>query len=277
MPCDIYIGGVEHAVLHLLYARFFTKVLADMGLVDFREPFSAQLNQGFVINQGKKMSKSLGNGVRLGDQLARVRRGRGAADPGLRGSARGRHRLGRHVARTGRCGSCSAPGGWPATSPRRRAPTRRAVTWRCAGSPTTPCTTRPELVEGHRFNVMVARVMELVNATRKAIDSGCGPADPAVREAAEAVAILLSLVAPYTAEEMWERLGHQPSVARAGWPAVDEALLVEESVVAVVQVQGKVRARLDVAARHLRRRPGGRRDGRPGACSARWTASRCAR
>ena len=104
-----------------------------------------------------------------------------------------------------------------------------------------------ELVEGHRFNVMIARVMELVNATRKAIDCGCGPDDPAVREAAEAVSILLSLVAPYTAEDMWERLGHQPSVARAGWPAVDEALLVEESVVAVVQVQGKVRARLDVA------------------------------
>ena len=73
---------------------------------------------------------------------------------------------------------------------------------------------------------MVARIMELVNATRKAIDSGCGPADPAVREAAEAVAILLCLVAPYTAEEMWERLGHEPTVARAGWPAVDEALLV---------------------------------------------------
>ena len=104
---------------------------------------------------------------------------------------------------------------------------------------------------------MVARVMELVNATRKAIDSGCGPADPAVREAAEAVAILLSLVAPYTAEEMWERLGHEPTVARAGWPAVDEALLVEESVTAVVQVQGKVRARLEVSPGHLRGRPGG--------------------
>ena len=104
-----------------------------------------------------------------------------------------------------------------------------------------------ELVESHRFNVMVARVMELVNATRKAIDSGPGPADPAVREAAEAVAIVLSLVAPYTAEEMWSRLGHEPTVARAGWPAVDPALLVEESVVAVVQIQGKVRARLDVA------------------------------
>jgi leucyl-tRNA synthetase len=89
--------------------------------------------------------------------------------------------------------------------------------------------------------------MELVNATRKAIDSGCGPADPAVREAVEAVAILLSLVAPYTAEEMWSRLGHEATVARAGWPAVDEALLVEETVTAVVQVKGKVRARLEVA------------------------------
>ncbi|HVQ17689.1 MAG TPA: leucine--tRNA ligase, partial [Actinomycetes bacterium] len=69
-PCDIYIGGVEHAVLHLLYARFFTKVLADMGLLEFREPFSAQLNQGIVINEGAKMSKSKGNGVRLGDQLS---------------------------------------------------------------------------------------------------------------------------------------------------------------------------------------------------------------
>ncbi len=103
------------------------------------------------------------------------------------------------------------------------------------------------LVESHRFNVVVARTMELVNATRKAIDSGCGPADPAVREAVEAVAVLLSLVAPYTAEEMWARLGHEPTVARAGWPAVDEALLVQESVTAVVQVQGKVKARLEVS------------------------------
>ncbi len=96
-------------------------------------------------------------------------------------------------------------------------------------------------------NVVVARVMELVNVTRKAIDSGCGPADPAVREATEAVAIMLSLVAPYTAEEMWQRLGHEPTVARAGWPAVEEALLVQDSVTAVVQVQGKLRAKLEVS------------------------------
>jgi leucyl-tRNA synthetase len=89
--------------------------------------------------------------------------------------------------------------------------------------------------------------MELVNAARKAIDSGPGPADPAVREAAEAVAIMLSLVAPYTSEEMWQALGHEPSVALAGWPTVDPALLVQESVTCVVQISGKVRDRLEVA------------------------------
>ena len=102
-------------------------------------------------------------------------------------------------------------------------------------------------VESFRFNVAVARVMELVNVTRKAIDSGCGPADPAVREAAEAVAIMLSLTAPYTAEDMWSRLGHEPSVALAGWPTVDESLLVQESVTCVVQIAGKVKDRLEVS------------------------------
>jgi leucyl-tRNA synthetase len=90
--------------------------------------------------------------------------------------------------------------------------------------------------------------MELVNVTRKAIDAadGAGPADPAVREAAEVVTVVLSLVAPYVAEEMWERLGHPPSVASAAWPVVDPALLAADSVTCVIQVQGKVRGRLDV-------------------------------
>jgi leucyl-tRNA synthetase len=104
-----------------------------------------------------------------------------------------------------------------------------------------------QLLEGQRFNVMVARAMELVNATRKGVDSGPGGADPAVREAVETVAVLLSLVAPYTAEEMWSRLGHRPTVAKAGWPVAEEALLVEDSVTCVVQVQGKVRGRLEVS------------------------------
>jgi len=246
MPCDIYVGGVEHAVLHLLYARFFTKVLADMGLVGFREPFAAQLNQGVVINQGKKMSKSLGNGVSLGDQLAEF--GVDAvrltlvfagppednidwADVSPAGSLRFLQRAWRLS------GDVTSAPGTPAET---GDVALRRVTHRTVHD-------AAELIESKRFNVMVARVMELVNATRKAIDAGCGPADPAVREAAEAVAILLSLVAPYTAEEMWERLGHAPTVARTSWPVVDESLLVEDSVTAVVQVKGKVRARLEVA------------------------------
>ncbi|MCB0902154.1 MAG: class I tRNA ligase family protein, partial [Actinobacteria bacterium] len=101
-------------------------------------------------------------------------------------------------------------------------------------------------VESFRFNVAVAKVMEMVNATRKAIDSGPGGDDPAVREAVEAVAVLLSLVAPYTAEDMWARLGREPSVALAGWPAVDPELVKAQTVTCVVQVAGKVKARLEV-------------------------------
>ncbi|MDQ1103420.1 leucyl-tRNA synthetase [Nocardioides zeae] len=245
-PVDQYVGGVEHAVLHLLYSRFFTKVLHDMGLLDFTEPFTALLNQGVVINQGKKMSKSLGNGVNLGEQLEEF--GVDAvrltlvfagppednidwADVSPAGSLR-------FLARAWRLSGdvTSEPGVDPTTGD----VALRRVTHRTLDEVAT-------LLDGMRFNVVVARTMELVNATRKVIDSGAGPADPAVREAVEAVAILLSLVAPYTAEEMWERLGHTPTVARAGWPAVDPALLVEESVTAVVQVQGKVKARLEVA------------------------------
>ena len=89
--------------------------------------------------------------------------------------------------------------------------------------------------------------MELVNATRKAIDSGCGGADAAVREAAEAIAISLSLISPFTAEEMWENLGHKPSVALAGWPAVDPNLLTADAVTAILQINGKIKDRIEVA------------------------------
>ena len=245
-PIDLYIGGDEHAVLHLLYARFFTKVLRDMGLIDWDEPFSAYLSQGKVINNGRKMSKSLGNGVSLGGQLEEY--GVDAvrltlvfasppednvdwADVSPAGSARFLQRAWRLS------GDVTSEPGVPAAD---GDVALRKVTHKTVHD-------AAQLLESYRFNVVVARTMELVNATRRAIDSGCGPADPAVREATEVVAILLSLVAPYTAEEMWERLGHQPSVAQAPWPVVDPALLVEDAVTAVVQIQGKVRARLEVA------------------------------
>jgi leucyl-tRNA synthetase len=246
MPADQYVGGVEHAILHLLYSRFFTKVLHDMGMVDFVEPFTALLNQGVVINRGKKMSKSLGNGVDLGDQLADF--GVDAvrltlvfagppednidwADLSPGGSLRFLQRA------------------WRLSGDVRSAPGTSAETGDVSLRKATHKTVHEaeQLIESHRFNVVVARVMELVNSTRRAIDSGCGPEDPAVREAAETVAILLSLVAPYTAEEMWERLGHSPTVARVGWPAVDPALLVEDSVTAIVQIQGRLRAKLEVS------------------------------
>ncbi len=246
MPAAQYVGGVEHAILHLLYSRFFTKVLHDMGMIDFVEPFSALLNQGEVINEGRGMSKSLGNGVNLGEmidlygvdavRLTMVFAGPPEADidwadmsPG--GSLKFLQRAWRLS------GDVTSP---PGADPADGDVALRQVTHRTVHE-------AEQLIEGQRFNVVVARVMELVNATRKAVDSGCGPADPAVREATEAISIMLSLVAPYTAEEMWARLGHEPTVARAGWPVVDQALLVEDSVVAVVQVQGKVRARLDVS------------------------------
>ncbi len=245
MPAFQYVGGVEHAILHLLYSRFFTKVLHDMGMVDFVEPFRALLNQGQVINQGKAMSKSLGNGVNLGEvideygvdavRLTLVFAGPPEddidwADVSPAGSLKFLQRAWRLS------GDVASEPGVPfgdGDVDLRRATHR---TLREA----------EQLIDGHRFNVVVARVMELVNVTRKAIDSGCGPADPAVREAVEAVAVMLSLVAPYTAEEMWARLGHEPSVALAGWPTVEESLLALETVTAIVQVQGKLRGRLEV-------------------------------
>ncbi|HWJ08559.1 MAG TPA: leucine--tRNA ligase [Nocardioides sp.] len=245
-PVDFYLGGSEHAVLHLLYARFFTKALRDMGLIDWDEPFSAYLSQGTVINNGHKMSKSLGNGVALGAQLEEF--GVDAvrltlvfasppednidwADVSPAGSARFLQRAWRLSGDVTSAVGVDPSGGDPAL---------RKVTHKTVHE-------AAHLLETYRFNVVVARTMELVNATRKAIDSGCGPEDPAVREAAETVAILLSLVAPYTAEEMWERLGHQPSVAQVPWPEIDPALLVEDAVTAVVQIQGKVRGRLEVS------------------------------
>ncbi len=246
LPVDQYVGGVTHAILHLLYSRFFTKVLNDLGLVDFNEPFTRLLNQGMVIMEGSAMSKSRGNLVRLSDELGQhgvdaIRLSMVFAGPpeddvdwadvSPSGSAK-------FLARAWRLSGdvTSQPGVDPSTGDEGvRKATHRALH------------DAAQAVETFRFNVAVARVMELVNVIRKAIDSGCGPDDPAVREGAEAVAIMVSLVAPYTAEDMWARLGHGPSVARAGWPEVDESLLVEDSVTCVVQVAGKVKDRLEVS------------------------------
>ena len=246
-PVDLYVGGVEHAILHLLYSRFFVKVLHDMGLVDFREPFTRLLNQGQVINGGKAMSKSLGNGVDLGQQLAAhgvdaIRLTMIFASPpeddidwaDVRPEA-----MVKFLGRVWRIADDVAAAGSS-----REDVTAGDVALRRVTHHTIDEVTR--LVEAHRLNVAVARLMELVTAARRAIDSGPGASDPAVREAAETLAVMLSLFAPYTAEECWELLGRDPSVAKAGWPVADPALLVTDSVTSVVQVNGKVRDRIEV-------------------------------
>ena len=243
---DMYVGGVEHAILHLLYARFFTKVIRDLGLIEHGEPFKALMNQGQVLNGGKAMSKSLGNGVNLGEQL---------------------DQFGVDAVRTTMI-FASPPEDdvdWADVSP---AGSQKflARAWRVAQDVTSEpgvdaasgdanlhkLVARTvhdvkQLLDAGKFNVVVAKTMELVNATRKAIDSGAGGADPAVREAAETIAILLSLYAPYTAEDMWHALGHDNPVLTAGFPQVDDSLLVDDTVTAIVQIKGKVKARLEVS------------------------------
>ncbi|MFE5671455.1 leucine--tRNA ligase [Agromyces sp. NPDC056523] len=246
LPVDQYVGGVEHAILHLLYARFFTKVLFDLGYLGFTEPFTSLLNQGMVIMDGAKMSKSKGNLVEFASELSahgadalRVTMAFAGppeddvdwADVSPVGAAK-------FLARAWRIS------GEVASSPdvewKTGDPALRRVTHRLLAD-------APGLAEAFKFNVIVARLMELVNATRKAIDSGPGAGDAAVREAAEVTAMILDLFAPFTAEDMWQRLGYEPTVANVVWRKADRALLVEESVTAIVQVDGKVRDRLEVS------------------------------
>jgi leucyl-tRNA synthetase len=245
LPVDQYVGGVTHAILHLLYSRFFTKVLHDIGMLGFTEPFTRLLNQGMVVMDGSAMSKSRGNLVRLSDELEN--HGVDAIRLSMVFS-----------------GPPEDDVDWSDVSPSGSVKFLSRA-WRLSGDVTSKPgvdfatgdialrkATHKALhdaafaVESFRFNVAIARVMELVNATRKAIDSGPGAADPAVREAVEAIAIMLSLVAPFTSEEMWERLGHKPAIATAGWPVVDEKLLVADAVEAVIQINGKIKERIEV-------------------------------
>ncbi len=245
-PVDQYVGGVTHAILHLLYSRFFTKVLHDIGLLNFTEPFTRLLNQGMVLMDGSAMSKSRGNLVRLSEQLDThgvdaVRISLIFAGPPEDDidwsdvSPSGSLKFLNRAWRISQDVESKAGVDFTTGDVALRKVTHKALRDISLA------------VETYRFNVAVARTMELVNATRKAIDSGCGPADPAVREAAEAIAISLSLVAPFTAEEMWSLLGHAPSVALAGWPTIDPALLAEDSVTAILQINGKIKDRIEVS------------------------------
>jgi len=244
-PVDQYVGGVTHAILHLLYARFFTKALHDLGHLDFEEPFTRLLNQGMVQMNGSAMSKSRGNLVRLSEQLDE-------------------HGVDAVRLTMAFAGPPEDDIDWADVSPAASSKFL-ARAWRCANEVKSEpgvdfgsgdlelrrathlfLQQFPEQIESFKFNVGVAKVMELVNALRKAIDGNPGPKDPAVREAAETVAKALSLFAPYTAEDMWQALGHKPAVALAGFAKPIPELLVQTSLTAVVQIDGKLRDKFEV-------------------------------
>jgi leucyl-tRNA synthetase len=256
MAVDQYIGGIEHAVLHLLYARFYTKVLRDLGMLKVDEPFHALLSQGMVIKDGAKMSKSKGNVVdpdelirRFGADTARLfslfaappEKDLDWNDRGVEGASRFLNRVWRFVhanlpelkaaART-----VPGPGSDGGRAFRRVIhETIRKVTH--------------DIEHDFHFNTAISAVMELVNALhefeRSSLDgmpreerSGL------LREAVEATLLLLGPVSPHITEELWAALGHTQSLFRQRWPEPDPAALARDEVEIVVQVDGRVRSRL---------------------------------
>ena len=248
MPVDQYTGGVEHAILHLLYSRFFTKVLHDAGLVAMTEPFMRLFNQGMVKRFGQVMSKSAGNGVTI-DELAGAQ-GADAGriyemfigppeedvewnDAGLNGVVKFLQRVWRIVLEPD-----SIVAEDDASGRRVDATVLRRKVAQTIGKVT-------EHYDELRFNTAVAFLMELANSMQDYLQGGGARDD----EWATSVRILLKLLnplAPHACEEMWERLGEKGLLADASWPVYEAAAAAEPKVVLVVQVAGKLRDRLDV-------------------------------
>jgi leucyl-tRNA synthetase len=257
MPVDQYIGGIEHAVLHLLYARFFTKVLRDLGMIKLDEPFAALLSQGMVIKDGAKMSKSKGNVVDPDDMIRRFgadatrlftlfaappERDLEWTESGVEGASRFLNRLWRfvHAHADEIKGAGRVPG---ALSDAARA-FRRVIH-------ETVERVTADVERDFHFNTAISAVMELVNALhdfeRDSLDRVAGAERAALlREAVETTLLLLGPVCPHVTEELWRALGHGESLFRQAWPAADAGALVREQVTVVVQVDGKVRSRLTV-------------------------------
>jgi leucyl-tRNA synthetase len=237
LPVNQYIGGVEHAILHLLYARFFTKVMQEMGLVGFREPFARLFNQGMIHKDGAKMSKSKGNTVdplvladRYGaDSVRTFTLFLGPADQdmewhdtGIEGVWRFFNKLWRVVLE-----QADKPPAGEVSGPLAQKAHR------------TIAKVTDDIDRRFAFNTPIAAVMELVN------DIARTPDDPAARFAAETAVSLIQPYAPHVAEELWERLGGS-RLWEAPWPEADPALLERASVEVVLQVNGKLRDRIEV-------------------------------
>lgn len=231
MPVDQYIGGIEHAILHLLYSRFFTKFFKDIGMIDFDEPFQRLLTQGMVLKDGEVMSKSKGNTVDpdaiiAGDGADALRLFILFAAPPeaeLEWDERGMEGAGRFLNRVWRlqenlCANADA------SLVRLMHKAVKKVT---------------DDMRSFKFNTAIATLMELTNAMYKSAFD---------RNAFETLIRMIAPFTPHLAEELWQRLGHAESIVRAQWPVYDQRFLSEDTRLIIVQINGRVRSRLEVPA-----------------------------
>jgi len=245
MPVDLYTGGAEHATMHLLYARFFIKAIRDIGLVDFDEPFIKLFNQGIIVQQGEKMSKSKGNVVTpddyvnsLGADSVRVylmfvgpwELGGDWNDNGIVGMSRWLNRI------------------WNlATAEYAGKNVDSNAEKDCIRTMHKTIKKATEDMERFRFNTMLAALMEYTNVLNKVLEDG-SVSDATWKEAVKNLLIMLAPSAPHITEELWTSLGYEYSIHSQRWPEWDQTLVADEEVTLVVQVNGKVRGKLTVPA-----------------------------
>ena len=249
-PVDLYTGGAEHAVMHLLYARFFTKALRDIGLLNFDEPFTRLFNQGVILGEDhEKMSKSRGNVVNPDEQTAllgadAVRaylmfvgpwdQGGAWSTQGIRGIPRWFNRVWELCEVRCRDEGTAAP---PAIATELTREMHRTIQ------------KATEDIETFQFNTMIAALMTFTNTlSRIEADNPDAASSPEWREAYDKLLLLLAPIAPHITEELWETAGNPYSIHQQAWPTYDDALTKAEEITLIVQVDGKLRDRLTVAA-----------------------------
>jgi leucyl-tRNA synthetase len=259
LPVDQYIGGVEHAILHLLYARFFTKALRDLGFMDLDEPFANLLTQGMVLKDGVKMSKSKGNTVDPTEMIARYgadtvrlfclfaappERDVDWSDSGIEGSYRFVGRVWRlaeellgKIPAVKACSAAASDAALPLARDIRR---KEHATVKKAGS---------DIAGRFQFNTAIASVMELVNALYLAKDELAGDEGgrKVLASAFATTLTLLSPVTPHLCEELWQLFGLRGLLVNEPWPQYQEAALARDEVTVVVQVNGRLRGKITAA------------------------------
>jgi leucyl-tRNA synthetase len=253
LPVDQYIGGIEHAVLHLLYARFFHKLMRDEGLVTGDEPFKNLLTQGMVLKDGVKMSKSKGNTVdpqalidQYGADTARLFMMFAAppeqslewSDKAVEGSNRFLKRLWRSVHDHVASGAVKA---LDVTNLSDELQTLRRQTHLGLTK------VSDDIGRRHTFNTAIAAIMELMNAVAKVTDDS-QQARAVVQEALEIVVLMLSPITPHISHYLWQQLGHDEAIVNVAWPEIDESAMLQDKVELMVQVNGKLRSKISVAA-----------------------------